>query len=118
MLVWWHEEGRVSARRGENGGKNALIVEIRAFELEVGRHNEGKFGIAGRCVDDEDGDQGVGLIEVDGGLEGGRECALPEGVADVAAVAGLHGEDGLDGDEGGFVGDGGGGAEVAVCDKS
>lgn len=57
------------------------------------------------------------MVKIDGGLEGAGECTLPEGVADVAAVARLHGEDGLDGQEGDFVGDGGAGAEVAVYGK-
>lgn len=68
-----------------------------AFELEVGGYWEWELRVGGRRVDDEDGDQGVGLVEVDRGLEGIGECTLPESIADIAAVASLHGEDRLDG---------------------
>jgi len=82
---------------GEGGEGNALIVVWCAFELEVGGYWEWKLRVGGRRVDDEDGDQGVGLVEVDRGLEGIGEYTLPESVADVAAMTGLHGEDRLDG---------------------
>ena len=81
----------------EGGLVDALIVIWRAFELEIGSYCEGELGVGGGGVGDEDGDQGVGLVEVDGGLEGVGECTLPEGVADVAAVTGLDGNDRLDG---------------------
>ena len=92
---------------------DALVVGWCAFELEVGSHIERELGIGCRCVDDEDGDEGVGLVEVDGRLECRGKCTLAQQVADVAAVTSLYGDDRLDSCEASLVGDGGGRAEVA-----